>query len=240
MLEFTDQDLRDSRFRRCDLSGSRMRSVELENVKITDAFVNNVDISCMLGSLTVNGVDVSAYVRAELDRRDPDRRLLDATDADGLRRAWATIERRADATLARARALPDAKLSESVDGEWSFLDTLRHLVFATDRWITGPVLGSAEPFHRLGMPHDGAEERASDAFDLDAQPPLAAVLDARRQRMASVADLIATSSSDDLRRTVTNPNGGTTTVQNCIRVVLNEEWHHNQYANRDLQTLEET
>ena len=35
-------------------------------------------------------------------------------------------------------------LDASVDGEYSYLQTLRHLVFAIDRWITGPVLGLAD------------------------------------------------------------------------------------------------
>ena len=171
MVEFTHEDLRGSQFQLCDLSGSRFHNVELMDVKITGAFVNNVDISCMLGSLTVNGVDVTAYVRAEIDRRYPERRLLDATDADGLRSAWAMLEEQAAATVTRARALPEPKLYESVEGEWCFVDTLRHLVFATDRWITGPVLEVATPFHRLGKRHDGAEED-DEWFDIDARPSL--------------------------------------------------------------------
>jgi len=38
-------------------------------------------------------------------------------------------------TVERARLLPPDLLHESVDGEWSFIETLRHLVFATDSWI---------------------------------------------------------------------------------------------------------
>jgi DinB superfamily len=32
-------------------------------------------------------------------------------------------------------------LHESVGGEWSFIETLRHLVFATDSWIRRAILG---------------------------------------------------------------------------------------------------
>jgi hypothetical protein len=38
-----------------------------------------------------------------------------------------------------------------VDGEWSFLETVRHLVFVIDGWISGRVLGHTQPFHRLGV-----------------------------------------------------------------------------------------
>ena len=50
------------------------------------------------------------------------------------------------------------RLDESVDEQWSYLETLRHLVFATDRWVTGPVLRDANPFHPLGMPNPPLDE----------------------------------------------------------------------------------
>src|SRR6478752_9580093 len=118
MVEYRDENLQDSHFLRVDLSGSRLHGVMMQNVKITDAWVNNVEISCLLGSLIVNEVDVSEYVRAELDRRHPELRTLRATDAEGLREAWRMIEERSEATLARARTLPETRLDESVDGEW--------------------------------------------------------------------------------------------------------------------------
>ena len=237
MVEYTDEDLRSSRFVRVDLSDSRLHGVMLQNVKITDAWVNNVEISCGLGSLIVNEVDVSQYVRAERDRRYPELRMLRSTGADGLRDAWRLIEENAKATLDRARSLPEAKLHESVDGEWSYVDTLRHLVFATDRWITGPVLNEKEPLHRLGMPNDDLEEWRGSALDVEATPTLTEVLDARRQRMDSVAALLERSNDDDIRQTVASPNGGTTSVIGCVQVVLGEEWAHNRYANRDLDVL---
>lgn len=237
MVEYTDEDLRNSRFHRVDLSGSRLHGVMLQNVKITDAWVNNLEISCLLGSLVVNEVDVSQYVRTELDRRHPELRTLRATDVDGLRDAWQMIQTQADGTLDRARSLPEPRLHESVDGEWSYVDTLRHLVFATDRWITGPVLNVAEPFHRLGMPNWDAEPWRGTSIDVDAQPTFAEVLAVRQERMASVGALLDDLDDREVRRTVASPNGGTTSVMGCIHVVLGEEWAHNRYANRDLDVL---
>jgi len=237
MVEYTDEDLKDSRFIRCDLTGTRMHGVGFANIKITDAFVNNVEISCLLGNLVVNEVDVSGYVRAELERRHPELRTLAATEIEGLRDAWRATEARANTTLAKARALPQAKLHESVDGEWSYVDTLRHLVYATDRWITGPVLGEKDNFHRLGMPNDDPAPWRGSAIDVDAKPTLDEVLVVRAQRLASVASLLGESDQHDLQRTVASPNGGTTSVMSCIHVVLREEWEHDRYANRDLDTL---
>jgi hypothetical protein len=172
MVEYQDEDLQNSHFIRVDLSGTRMHGVMLQNVKITDAWVNNLEISCLLGSLIVNEVDVSSYVRTELQRRHPELARLRATDVDGLRDAWRMIE------------------------EWR-----------------------------------------GSAIDVDARPKLAETLDVRAQRMASVAALLAESSTEDLLRTVASPNGGTTSVLGCVHVVLGEEWAHDRYANRDLDAL---
>jgi hypothetical protein len=237
MVEYQDEDLQNSHFIRVDLSGTRMHGVMLQNVKITDAWVNNLEISCLLGSLIVNEVDVSSYVRTELQRRHPELARLRATDVDGLRGAWRMIEELANKTLARARALPESRLHESVDGEWSYVETLRHLVYATDRWITGPVLGHAQPFHRLGLPNDDLEQWRGSSIDVDARPTLAEALDVRAQRMALVTALLAESKAEDLLRTVSSPNGGTTSVLGCVHVVLGEEWAHDRYANRDLDAL---
>jgi len=209
----------------------------LQNVKITDAWVNDVEISGLVGRLVVNEVDVSDFVRQELDRRHPERRMLVATDPEGVRTAWEMIEQRANATLARARALPAAALDESVDGEYSYLQTLRHLVFATDRWITGPVLGDPNPFHPLGFPPDDPEGGRALGLDVDATPTLDEVLDVRHQRMASVSTLLRDASPADLARMVTSPNGGLTSVLSCVHVVLREEWAHDRYATRDLDRL---
>jgi hypothetical protein len=237
VAEFTDADLRGSRFWRVDLSGARMHGVILQHVKITDAWVQDVDISGLVGRLVVNEVDVTAFVAQELDRRHPERRLLVASDRDGLRAAWAMIEERVDATLARARALPAAALDESVDGEYSYLQTLRHLVFATDRWITGPVLGDPHPFHPLGFPPDDPEGGRALGLDVDATPTLDEVLAVRHERMDSVAGLVQDDAATDLSRLVASPNGGMTSVLSCIQVVLREEWAHDRYANRDLGQL---
>jgi hypothetical protein len=237
VVEFIDDDLRGARFRRVDLSGSRWHGVMLQNVKITDTWVNNLDISGLIGTLIVNGVDVSSFVRNELDKRHPERLMLRALDVEGLRAAWTMIGEQAQATVERARALPEAALNESVDEEFSYIQTLRHLVFATDRWITGPVFGDQNHFHPLGYPHDDADAREVGVLDVDARPSLDDVLDLRRERMERVAELLRTSLHDDLRRTVASPNGGTTSVMSCIHVVLGEEWEHNRYANRDLDVL---
>jgi len=231
-------DRRNTELTEVDLSGSVLRGAILAGVRITDAWIHDVEVSGDVRGLTVNGVEVGGYVEAELDRRHPERVLLRAEDPDGLRRAWEAVEAFTARTLARARALPPAALDRQVAGEWSFIETQRHLVFATDRWISWPVMGEDAPFHPLGRPNDPLDEVPEGLVDLDARPSIDEISVVRRERMDRVGALIEGAGPEDLQREVGSPNGGTTTVGSCIRVVLREEWWHDQYANRDLGVLE--
>jgi hypothetical protein len=165
--EFHDREMRGSRFRHVDLSEAVLRGVDLTRADLvsgdlTDArfrdallhrtrfigvFVDGAEVTGEIVSLMVNGVDVAPLVEAELDRRDPERPAMRPTDPDGCRRAWAIIERRWGETVAQARTLDPALLHERVDGEWSFIETLRNLVFATETWLHRAVLGDPEPWH---------------------------------------------------------------------------------------------
>ena len=101
--------------------------------------------------LLINGVDVVPFVEAELNRRFPGRADRRAADPDGLRSAWAALERTWAATLERVAAMPAGTVDVSVAGEWSFAQTLRHLVLATDAWLGRAVLGIDQPFHPFGL-----------------------------------------------------------------------------------------
>jgi hypothetical protein len=221
-----------------DFTGARFHGVDLTGVTISDAWVHGVTISGEVTGLVVNGVEVADHVEAELDRRHPVRVLLRSEDPDDLRAAWSAIEDRAAETVATARALPPELLDERVGGEWSFIQTLRHLVMATERWIVMPVLGSTEPHHPWGWPNDPHEEEHHDLFDLDALPSLDEVLAVRRDRMDRVAVLLAGIDAEGLAREIPHPYGdGTLPTLHCIHVVMREEWWHDRYATRDLATL---
>ena len=74
-------------------------------------------------------------------------------------------------------ALDPGLLHESVDGEWSFVETLRHLAFATDAWIRRAVLGDPSPWDPLDLPWDEMPDMAGIPRDRDVRPPLEAALD---------------------------------------------------------------
>jgi hypothetical protein len=231
------EDMRSKRFVEADFSGAQFRGVNFTDVKIADAWLINVDISGHVAGLSINGVDVTAFVEQQLDERYPVRKLLTATDPEGLRRSWSALEQAAAETVEIARKLPASLLEESVDEEWSFLQTLRHLIFATERWISGPVLAKLEPFHPLGFPNPPHEALPPGMFDLNANPTLDEIMIVRQARMDAVKNCLGDISAEQLDREVGSPNGGKTTVRQCLHVVFREEWWHNQYANRDLATL---
>ena len=264
MTDFTEQDLdgstfervslRGSRFREVhltgallhdvDLSGTRVRAAYLDGVRMTGVEVPDLEVYGELGRLVVNGVDVVPYVQAELDRRMPERVLMRPTDAEGFRTAFATVDQRWDQTVERARDLPPEALHERVDDEWSFTETLRHLGFAHACWVGGVVLGDPSPWHPLDLPWDEAPDHDGVPWDRDARPSLDEVLALRASRRATVASVVDDLDDDGLARPVSSAtpflqDADGLTVADCLRVVLNEEWEHRLYAERDLAALTE-
>jgi hypothetical protein len=142
-----------ARFDVADLRGARFTDCDLTGVTIRDGWLVNVSISGYLSNVTVNGVDVSDFVSAELDRRHPERvQFREGQTADDLRAIWDTIERLWAQAAERAGRLPAAALTQQVNEEWSFAQTLRHLVFITDAWASRTVLDEEMPYHPLGLP----------------------------------------------------------------------------------------
>lgn len=136
------------------------------------------------------------------------------------------------ATKERLAGLPEETLHERVDGEWSALETFRHLVFVTDGWVSGTVLGRAGHFHPHGMPPSFITDTASIGIDPDADPPLADVVAMREDRMDVVRQLVDGVTDDDLQRRY-----GEHTVLSCLLTLFDEEWHHHWFAHRDLDVL---
>ena len=155
MAEFDHQDMRGSRFYEVDLRDSSFREVYFKNVTMRGCLLDDVSIDGEFRNLVLNGVDVAPLVEAELDRREPERVKMRPTDPDGFREAWDIVERLWAGTVDRARSFPPEQLHESVDGEWSFIETLRHLAFATDAWVRRGVLGDPSPWDPLDLPWDG-------------------------------------------------------------------------------------
>jgi hypothetical protein len=234
--EFVDANLRGARFVRADLSGVVMRAVDVQGADIDAPWLLDGE-----ASLLVNGVDVAPFVDAELNRRFPGRADRRADTPEGLRAAWDSLERTWTATLDRAANMPEGTVDISVDGEWSFAQTLRHLVMATDTWLRRAILEIDQPYHPIGQPNAEYETDGNDlsVFVRDT-PPYADVLEARAGRVAMVREFLATVTADDLAAPRSNPWAPSyqETVRSCLHTILEEEWEHHRYAVRDLDTIE--
>jgi hypothetical protein len=232
--EFVGADLRGARFVRADLSGVVMRGVDVQEADIDSPWLFEGD-----SFLRVNGVDVIPLVEAELNRRFPGRGDRRAADPDSLRAAWASLERTWAATLERVAAMPAGTADVSVGGEWSFAQTLRHLVLATDVWLGRAVLGIEQPFHPIGQPDTGADRRLDMSVFTTVNPSYAEVLEVRAGRLAMVHDFIATVTPEGLAATRPDPWSpeNETTIRSCLHVILEEEWEHLRYAVRDLDAI---
>lgn len=125
----------------------------------------------------------------------------------------------------------------SVDGEWSFAETLRHLVMATDTWLRRAIQGVEQPYHPIGKPDTSF---AGDAVFADGTPPFEEVLAVRAERAAMVRDFLASVTADELGAERRNPHAPEypETVLSCLHTILEEEWEHLRFALRDLDLIE--
>jgi DinB superfamily/Pentapeptide repeats (8 copies) len=237
---------RGASFTVADLTGARFRDCDLSSVKIVDSWLVDVNVSGFVRNLVVNDVDVTAYVEAEVDRRHPERvQLRQLRTAEDYRAMWDTIERLWSATVARAERLPEPVRHERVEDEWSFVETMRHLVFATDAWASRTVLDEPMPYQRLGLPQTAypPADAAALGMDLGADPSFTEVMLVRAGRLAVVRRIVDGLTDADLERVCTRaPAPGypeeTRTVGSCLGVVMKEECEHHRYAVRDLAVLE--
>jgi DinB superfamily/Pentapeptide repeats (8 copies) len=237
---------RGASFAGADFTGAKFRDCDLRQVRITDSWLVDVSVSGLVDNFVVNDVDVTAFVEGELDRRHPERVQLRAVRTAGDYGAmWDTIERLWADTVARAGRLPEPALGLRVDDEWSFIETLRHLVFATDAWAGRAILEEPMPYHRLGLPQPGhpPADVAALGVDVDARPSLAEVKEVRAGRMALVRGIIDGLTDAGLERVCPLPPSPwhpeeTRSVGHCLRVIMEEECEHRRYAVRDLTALE--
>jgi uncharacterized protein YjbI with pentapeptide repeats len=253
MADFTGADLRGSRFEfvnlsgahlhAVDLAGAQFRGVDLSGVVMRGVELANTDIHGEVMNLTINGVDVAPLIDAELNRRYPDRVKMRPADPAGFREAWDLLGRLWDQTVERARRLPSGLLHESVDGEWSFTQTLRHLVFASDAWVRRAILGDPSPWDPLDLPWDEMPDTPGVPRDRGARPALDGVLVLRRDRMSTVRQVIENLTDTSLEAHTKPveapgwPRPRSYPVRECLLIVLNEEWEHRLYAERDLAAL---
>ena len=234
MRRFDDEDLTGAEFRECDLSRARMVGVVMQDAEI-DGLVTN---------LVVNGVEVMPYVEAELDRRHPVRLLIRSDQPADLREAWRQLRDDWATTTERVRSMLENSEHHGVDGEWSMVETLRHLVFVHDSWFRRCVLGLTEPFTAMGLGPPVVMDQERNRLDPSAQPSLDETLAVRIRQASEIETWLAEVTPDQLAQTAAVPDDDRwppyakgRTVRQCLGTVLDEEWAHHGFCKRDLDKL---
>jgi hypothetical protein len=234
MARFEDQDLTDAEFRECDLTRARLIGVVMQDAVI-DGLVSN---------LVVNGVEVTSYVEAELDRRHPVRLLIRSADPADLRQAFWQLRASWAATLERLGGLPKGSEHQRVGGEWSAVETLRHLVFVHDSWFRRCCLGSTRLFTPIGLASEFVPDQQEQGLDRAAAPSLDDVLAVRDMQGAELERWLSTVTANELSAPAPVPAGQGwppyatgKSVLECVHVVLDEEWAHHGFCMRDLDLL---
>jgi hypothetical protein len=234
MARFEDQDLTDAEFRECDLTRARLIGVVMQDAVI-DGLVSN---------LVVNGVEVTSYVEAELDRRHPVRLLIRSADPADLQEASRQLRADWAATVGRLPGMPKGSEHQRVGGEWSAVETLRHLVFVHDSWFRRCCLGSTKPFTAVGLAPEFVPDQEEQGLDRAAAPSLDEVLAVRGVQDAELERWLSAATADELSAPAPVPAGPGwppyargKSVLECLHVVLNEEWAHHGFCVRDLDLL---
>ena len=233
MKRYLEEDLTGAEFRECDLSGARLVGVVMQGAEI-DGLVTD---------LVVNGVEVMAYVEAELDRRHPVRLLIRSDDPGDLRNAWRQLSADWAATFERLRASPGIEL-QSVNDEWSAVQTLRHLVFVHDSWFRRCCLGSTAPFTPMGIGPSVEPYRDAHGLDLALEPSLDDVVAVRDEQAAELAAWLEAVTPEQLAAPAPVPDDDVwptyargRTVRQCLGTVLNETFEHHGFCVRDVDLI---
>jgi hypothetical protein len=232
--EFEDQDLSDAVFWGVDLSRATFRDVNFTGATMKGVWLREVEIDGLVDRLVVNGVDVTEYVDAN-DPWQPLRGMLRPTDGAGLLATWDELEREWGITINDVRGLPSDRWSESVAGEWSFVDTLRHLVFGIDKWFTAPLAGGS--FDPIGLPNSGSAEFPWPGLDRSATPTFDGVVAVRSDRSARFRAYLTGFTEAEVTRQVEVLENGTVPAIECVYTVFEEAFEHLRYARRDLALL---
>lgn len=232
---FEDRDLSDSVFWGVNLQRSLFRDADLSGATFFHVLMNNTSIDGEIDRLVINGVDVTDYVNRH-DRWWPLRNSLSPNSVDGIITSWAILTSEWTKVLERVAMADPTAVTRSVDGEWSLNETLRHLLFAMDKWFSVPLLGHSS-FNALGLPNTSSQAKNWPGLELVATADYKDVLRARAQQHQEFEAFISSLQIEDLPETVSIEENGSVPALMCFHVVLEEEFEHLRYMVRDLTVL---
>lgn len=232
---FYDRDFADSTFWGVRFQRATIRDADFSGSNFFHVLLRNVSIDGEIERLVVNGVDVTNYVN-ERDRWWPLRNNLSPDSVPVLVESWTTLSREWTMLLNRVSSADPSVVSTSVGGEWTLSETLRHLVFAMDKWFSLPIQRK-HSFAAIGLPNTSSQDRPWPGLDPRAHPDFAEILATRTAQHSDFTSFISTMVIEDLPDIVTVEENGDVPALMCLHVVLEEEFEHLRYMIRDLSEL---
>ncbi len=227
-----------------DFSNKKVRNVDFSNAKIVGANMLKASFEGEIFGLKINGIEVAPLIHREMERLYPERTELFTTTPEGMKHAYDIVFGQLDATFARARRLNEEQRNERVDGEWSVVETIRHLVFAVDSWILRVVLGQDDPYDPIGLPFTEMRPTPGVTCDPEARPTFDKAVAVWKGRERIIRDVVDALTPEELERRIVAsgdgypPPGHETQVIGPLWTILEESWWHNRFMNRDMDAIE--
>jgi len=141
------------------------------------------------------------------------------------------------------RQTPGAE-HESVNDEWSAVQTMRHLIFVHDSWFRRCCLGSTDLFTPMGIGPSVEPYGQAHGLDLSLEPSLDEVVTVRQVQAAELESWLESVTPEQLAATAPVPDedgwppyARGRTVRQCLGTVLNEQWEHHRFTSRDLNLI---
>ena len=228
---FEDRDLSESSFWGVQLHRATFRDTDFSDSSFFHVFLRNVSIDGEINNLVINGVDVTEYVNQH-DRWWPLRNNLAPDTKEGIVESWRALSKEWSKLLGLVSTVGPSVVNQSVNGEWTLKQTLRHLIFAMDKWFMLPILG-AHSFSAIGLPNSSSQARPWPGLDLNQDPDFEEVIATRSDQHKKFGDFISATHLDDLTATVSVEENGNVPALMCLHVVLEEEFEHLRYMIRD-------
>ncbi len=220
-----------------DWGGAFLRNINMARAKGVEIYLEDASLSGYIAGLKINGIEVAPLIEQEMQRRYPERSLLEPTDREGFHRALGMLEDQFRVTWERARALDERRRQEQVDEEWSVVETIRHLVFVIDGWVSRIINGEDDPFHPIGLPPSFLPRKPEGtSVDPEAAPTFDEALSVWEGRLAKLRLVIDGLNEGELERPIEHIHAND--VRTALWIVLDELWAHNRYMNRDISVLE--
>jgi hypothetical protein len=135
------------------------------------------------------------------------RLLIHSADPADLQGACRQLRADWAATLGRILGMPIGSEHQRVGGEWSAVETLRHLVFVHDSWFRRSCLGSTKPFTAIGLASEFVPDQEEQGLDRAATPSLDEVLAVRDVQGAELERWLSTVTPDELSAPAPVPTG---------------------------------